>query len=147
MLNRTEIERLAQAANAHRPDWPVKSLCTWLMADHAHRPLRDVAVALAWIATDPGTKTPKRMNEAGPWWTAVRATSSDSHEPLRFPRCSIDGHTSYRADNCGACRADWLAKDTRAEYSRRESCDLNNHGPSTWHPDPGPRDPKAPSVQ
>lgn len=109
MLTRTEIERLAQSANALRPDWTVRSLCTWLLADHAHRPLRDVAVALAWIATDPGTKLPKRMNEAGPWWIAVRATGADGQEPLRFPRCPIDGHGSYRADNCGACKADRLA--------------------------------------
>lgn len=121
MLTRNDIERLAQAAHAHRPNWPIRSLCTWLQADHAHRPLRDVAVALAWIATDPATKTPKRMNEAGPWWTAVGAAGTDGQEPLRFERCPLDGHTSYRADNCGACKADRVAIEGEPTHQGRRT--------------------------
>ena len=54
-LTKTEAERLAAAANALRPDWPVSSLLTYL-SKHKARAYRDVAVALAWIATDPQTK-------------------------------------------------------------------------------------------
>lgn len=111
MLSRTEIERLAQAAHALRPDWPVKSLCTWLMTDHASRAYRDVAVALAYIATDTATVTPKRMNEMGPWWSAVKLAGSDA-TPLHYARCEEPGHSSYPAHNCGACRAEQLEADT-----------------------------------
>lgn len=107
MLDRTEIERLAAAAAALRPDWPVKSLCTFLTNDHAHKAYRDVAVALAWIATDPATQTPKRMNEPGPWWTATRAVGGTG-DPIRYARCPQPGHTSYPANRCGACRAEAL---------------------------------------
>lgn len=110
MLTRTEVERLAAAANALRPDWPLRSLCTFLERDHAHRAYRDVAVALAWVATDPKTQTPKRMNELGPWWQAVAGTENSSG---RYTPCDVpgDAHRSYRKGRCGACRADELAVD------------------------------------
>ncbi|QCB93316.1 hypothetical protein [Cellulomonas shaoxiangyii] len=110
MLSRTEIERLAAAAHALRPDWPVRSLCTWLQTDHAARAYRDVAVALAYIATDAATQTPKRMNEMGPWWSAVKLAGSDATDH-RFARCDVIGHGSYAAWNCGACRAEQIAAD------------------------------------
>lgn len=110
MLTRTEVERLAAAANALRPDWPLRSLCTFLERDHARRAYRDVAVALAWVATDPKTQTPKRMNELGPWWQAVAGTETvgGRHTP-----CDVEGdaHRSFPKGNCSACRADELAAD------------------------------------
>ncbi|MCG7285381.1 hypothetical protein MHY85_05245 [Cellulomonas sp. ACRRI] len=108
MLSRTEIERLAAAAHELRPDWPVKSLCTWLLGTHANRAYRDVAVALAWVACDPQTNTPKRMDEAGPWWQAVKVAGSDATDH-RYARCPEPGHTSFPAANCAACRSEKLA--------------------------------------
>ena len=70
-MNRTEIERLAGAANKLRPDWPWKSLVTFIELHMMDRAYRDVAVALAWVACDPATKTPKRVLESGPWWQAA----------------------------------------------------------------------------
>jgi len=116
MLSRTEIERLAQAAHALRPDWPVSSLCTWLQADHATRAYRDVAVALAWVACDPQTQTPKRMNEMGPWWQAVRQAGSDATD-IHFERCQEPGHSSFPAWNCAACRSEEIA-DTHGRSER-----------------------------
>ncbi len=68
----TDIEaiRLAAAISCLRPDWPAASIKTLVMTKHATRPLQDVAVALAWVAADPGTRTPARINESGPWWPA-----------------------------------------------------------------------------
>lgn len=65
-----ELARLANAAHRLREDWPVASLRS-LLAEHASKPWRDVAVALTWIATDPNTTTPGRLNLPGPWWTAT----------------------------------------------------------------------------
>lgn len=110
MLERDDLERLAGIAHALRPDWPLKSLMTFLERDHAARPFRDVAVALVVVACDPKSKTPKRMNEHGPWWVAAQM-GREHTSPLHFPRCPEPGHTSYAAHNCGACRAEQLAAE------------------------------------
>jgi hypothetical protein len=71
-MNENEIDRIAAAANALRPDWPIGSLRTLLnKPELVNRPRRDMAVALAWVACDSQTKTPARVLEAGPWWQAV----------------------------------------------------------------------------
>jgi hypothetical protein len=74
-MNSNDVERLAAAVNALRPDWPVRSLITFITRDLGHRAVRDAAVALAWIACDPDTQTPKRVLEQGPWWTATAAAA------------------------------------------------------------------------
>ena len=67
-MNESEIQRLAAAANALRPDWPTASLRTFIANKLADRAYRDAAVAFAWVAADERTKTPARLLEAGPWW-------------------------------------------------------------------------------
>lgn len=64
----TETARIAAAISMLRPDWPTASLTTLITTRHAHRPARDLAVALAYVALDADTRTPARINEAGPWW-------------------------------------------------------------------------------
>lgn len=131
MLHDTEVSRLAEMAHALRPDWPIRSLCTWLTRSHHNRAYRDVAVALAWIACDPATQTPKRMDEQGPWWAAVKLAGSDS-TPLHYARCPEPGHGSYPAHNCGACRAEQLAAEDRAAQEiaalSPEQLDVNARG-------------------
>lgn len=77
MTTHDERQRLAAMANALRPDWPLKSLYTLLTDDDVlvKRSYRDVAQALAWVGTDPQTKTPARLKEPGPWWGAAAATT------------------------------------------------------------------------
>ena len=79
-MNRTEIERLAGMANRLRPDWPWKSLVTFIEVNLTDRAYRDTAVALAYVACDPQTHTPKRVLEAGPWWQ-VGAAAADRPRP------------------------------------------------------------------
>jgi hypothetical protein len=77
-MNDHDIDRLACALNVLRPDWPAKSIRTLLARPQlAGRPLRDVAVAMAWVACEPATSNPGRVLEAGPWWRAV-AVEGDS---------------------------------------------------------------------
>lgn len=71
-----ELARIAAAINLLRPDWPTKSIQTLLENHHASRPYHDLAVAATWIATDPDTKTPARLAEAGPWWAALQTSST-----------------------------------------------------------------------
>lgn len=107
MPSKPELERLAAMANALRPDWPVRSVLTYLQADHAARAYTDVAVALAWVATDPSTVTPKRLSEAGPWWTTTTAARDASPVPRAgAPRCPVHDHEI--ATNCRSCRSEWL---------------------------------------
>lgn len=78
MTTHDERQRLAAMASALRPDWPVRSLYTLLTDDEVlvKRAYRDVATALAWIGTDPETKTPARLKEPGPWWSATVSTKA-----------------------------------------------------------------------
>lgn len=111
MAERHEIERIAAAANALRPDWPVSSLKT-ILAAHAARPYMDLAVAMTVVACDPATRTPARVNEPGPWWVAVRGYQTPSVGPGAEPRCTREGHECYAARNCAACRSERLAGES-----------------------------------
>ena len=102
MTTNNELQRLAAMANSLRPEWPVRSLVTHLTEKHADRPYRDLAVALAWIATDPKTKTPARLAEAGPWWTATSMTEGQGPGQSRM-RCSE--HPEHHAGHCPDCIA------------------------------------------
>ncbi|MBK9027855.1 MAG: hypothetical protein IPN98_08410 [Propionivibrio sp.] len=109
MISRDETERLAAMANALRPDWPLKSLTTFIVNELTRRTYREVAIALAWIATDPATDTPKRMLEAGPWWNASRAQAATvsvvvtrcpehpEHPAARCPACETRGEVDHDA--------------------------------------------------
>lgn len=100
MPSETEIERLAAATNQIRPDWPVQSLRTHLRNHHEHRAYRDLAVALAYIATDPMTQTPARLKESGPWW---RLTEEQARTPVgRTIPCPE--HDDQPASRCTRCR-------------------------------------------
>lgn len=85
-MNENEIGRIAAAVNALRPDWPIASLQTLLrQPELARRPRLDVALALVWVACDSTTKTPARVKEHGPWWTAAN-NSADTGATPRPPR-------------------------------------------------------------
>jgi len=107
MPTENQIERLAMAANALRPEWPTRSIVTHLQSKHAGRPYRDLAVALAWIATDAKTQTPARLAEAGPWWTATSMTESAGPGQSRM-QCPV--HSEHHAGHCPNCIAQAVPK-------------------------------------
>ena len=126
MLNRTEVERLAAAANALRPDWPINSLCTLIDRDHRMRPYRDVAIALAHIATDPATRNPARLAEHGPWWEAAQAGTTNTTPnvgPGREPRCEVYGHDTMPARTCPGCRTEYLTSGTWPAGTRHQEAE------------------------
>lgn len=71
-MTKTELVRLAAMASSLRPDWPARSVLTFLTKEVPMRAYRDVAVALAYVACDEATTTPKRLLEPGPWWLTTR---------------------------------------------------------------------------
>lgn len=120
-MTATELARLIAAIRIFRPDWPDQSLRTFL-APHAHRPLRDLAVAAIWITTDPATTTPGRLNEAGPWWSYARTADV----PTAVNDCPTHPHSALWLDprtgatQCSGCRNDQRAdENARASFDRK----------------------------
>lgn len=99
---RAEVERLARSSNALRPDWRYDSLVTFIETHLGDRPYRDAAVAMTWIATDPETRTPARVLEAGPWWRAVMV---DVPVTAVNPASSCPWHPD-QPRSCQCCAAD-----------------------------------------
>jgi hypothetical protein len=112
MADNAEIDRIAAALNALRPEWPIKSLRTLLTRDHANRAYADLAVAAVYCAVDPKTATPARLAEHGPWWVAAAQTivrGTETPGPGLEPRCEKDGHEHELARACRCCRAEAIA--------------------------------------
>lgn len=107
-MNQTEAHRLTAAVCALRPDWPLASVSGWIAKNLLDRPYRDAAVALTWVATDPETKTPARVLEAGPWWRAVVAGGEATVSAITT---MCGEHPSERALNCRQCEADAQTAD------------------------------------
>lgn len=114
-MNEYETERIAQAINVLRPDWPVRSLITLMGKEQLkHRPRRDVLVALCWVASESNSHTPARVLEAGPWWKATQAdgdTGGGHKHPMRAgdpDECRE--HRGQHRDHCSGCAADRLVQ-------------------------------------
>lgn len=104
-MNDHEIDRIAAAMHAVRPDWPAQQLRTLLRDKLADKPRRDVFVALAWVACESGTASPYRVLETGPWWKAagVEGASSNRDNPPAHDRCGV---CSLSRDRCRQVWAD-----------------------------------------
>lgn len=109
MPDKAQLERLAGALNILRPDWPRASLLTYL-TEHEHRAYADLAVAVVAVAVDPASRTPRRMDEAGPWWQLVSQTVTNVVGPGSEPRCAKPGHEHELARHCRCCAADSKAE-------------------------------------
>ena len=108
-MNIHEAERIANAINVLRPDWPVASLRTLLgRPELTRRPRRDVLVALAWVAAEPESQKPYRVLESGPWWAA--AAAEHARPATEAPEIIPPEH------QCAICSR------------RREDCARNPHG-------------------
>jgi hypothetical protein len=121
-----ELHRLAGAIATLHPGWPAASLQTFLERHFTHRPLRDIAVALTFVACDPDTTSPGRVLEAGPWWSTA-ATRDVPAVPNNCPQhqlanVHLDPVTGSRT--CAGCHVDRRADDTAtARFDRRPPTD------------------------
>jgi len=124
MLSRSEIDRTAAAIHNLRPDWPTKSLATFIGTDMASMAYTDVTTALTIVAVDPKTQTPRRVLEAGPWWAAVQSAFGGGSHGTSVPgpssrRCTVEGHeTELARPYCRSCIAD---AQVAAEIAREEA--------------------------
>lgn len=136
MTTKQEAETVATAINVLRPDWPTKQIVTIIGRDHQHRPTLDIAAALLWLALDPDTETPGRLNESGPWWKGFQpqghgrgqqGVGEDHQSPRKNETCQQPGHTGW-AGNCPNCRAEEKARSDKGarQPSRRSEYELSD---------------------
>ena len=146
-MNPHEIDRIAAAINCLRPDWPVASLRTLLAGPKlAHRPRRDVAVALVWVACESASKTPARVNEHGPWWLAAAVEAeATGHQHTTTVYGPTEGDPREVCAECSLHRSEcerraatnghtfiartavkWTHKAPDLETTTREHGDLSN---------------------
>ncbi|MDA8438694.1 MAG: hypothetical protein M0Z51_07515, partial [Propionibacterium sp.] len=91
-----EIGRVAVAVHALRPDWPAESLRTFISNREtrsgiriADKSMRDVMLALTWVALDRRTQVPTRLLEGGEWWLLDKLDKS-TEQPRPYEREPID---------------------------------------------------------
>ena len=101
-MEKAEAERLAQAINALRPDWPARSVLTFIGSKLADRAYRDAALALTAVAVDPTTATPARVLEDGPWWQTARPTGRTTPAVREHECPDHPGHRSWSCPQCAA---------------------------------------------
>jgi hypothetical protein len=105
-----EAQRLAAMGNALRPDWPAKSLQTFIERNLGARAYADTAIALAWVCTRTKTDTPRLLLESGPWWRATVVPGEMGWRPPRKDE-SCEKHPGSWRDHCSGCAADQRAGD------------------------------------
>lgn len=67
-----QAQKLAAMGNTLRPDWKPGALLTFITQELRARTFREIAIAFAYIGTDPDIRTPGVLREPGPWWDAAR---------------------------------------------------------------------------
>ena len=123
MASREEIQRIAGAMNALRPDWRVSSLTTFLTDRCSARSYRALAIAAAAIATDPRCTTPNLLAQDGPWWAGAFQASGEREFSPRpsdpsWPFCETPGHPRVRpGTTCQRCEREAIADDKGADES------------------------------
>lgn len=95
MLTRTEAERLAASIHAIRDDWPISSIMTFLQR-RKDRPLLPLALQLTYVAWDPDTTTPARIDSPGPWKRLGIDQRTEAEAPVYRPLAHDDCHDCGR---------------------------------------------------
>lgn len=119
-MTTAEISRLAHMAAALRPSWRVDSLRSYLVdfaARNPHRAFVDVALALCAVACDDATKTPKRLEQAGPWWADPRQAQPSGPVVSQWRRCDRCASLVVRGEDC-ACRRPTVDVASNAAVAR-----------------------------
>jgi hypothetical protein len=129
-MNQAEMDRLALAVHALRPEWRADSLRTWITHNLAGRAVLDASLALVWVALDQESRTPERVLSNGPWWAAgnPRPAGSSAPQPPHI--------TS--ADTCRVCRKtrtghDHLAELTEDQHPFTASAQADKPSPEQIH--------------
>lgn len=87
------------------PGWDVPGIRAAISKARHRAPAHEVGIALIRYAMRSDLRTPGMFHEDGAHWHATGQAGAAS---ATFERCTVDGHQSYPAWNCGACRVDAL---------------------------------------
>lgn len=112
-MTSAQAQALADLVHELRPGWGVPGIMGAL------RTARDTITPDAWLlaqaaiaaAANDRNITPAVIGLPGPHWPATAPHTA------RSPRCPVVGHTSYLADNCGACITDALIDDAALQLA------------------------------
>lgn len=106
-ITRDQAHALAALLATLRPDWQPPGILKALSDARERADAWSLAHAALHAAQDPKVRTPAVIALAGEHWTKGKALGTG--DPLHFARCPEDGHSSYPASSCGACKADRIA--------------------------------------
>lgn len=102
-----QARALAHLVATLRPGWDVAGIRSALSSARHRGSAHELAIA-AIRCTQGDARTPAVIAMDGPHWHTPGAVTKDEH---RFARCTVIGHGSFAAWNCGACRAEDLEAD------------------------------------
>lgn len=111
-IDRDQAGVLAALVAALRPDWDEPGILKALSDARTRGDAYRLAHAALYAAEDVRNRTPAIIALTGEHWTRGRELGTGD---TNYARCIEPGHTSYAADNCGACRADRMVSTHRAE--------------------------------
>lgn len=103
-----EAEVIAHAVAIIRPQWQADSMFK-MLANHRHRPARQVALALVYLAYDPDVKSPGLLNHDGPHWS-VGQLGDATYTPPALAEVACPTHGDRQP--CRCCEADRKAAPT-----------------------------------
>lgn len=83
-----EAEAISAAVHLIRDDWVAASMVT-LLSRHQHRSARDVLLALIYVALDPETEKPGRIDADGPWWRVTQIGKTTERPSYLLPQPPI----------------------------------------------------------
>lgn len=106
-MTRSQAQALAALVHELRPEWDTAGVMGALSAARERGTAWDVAQAALRAAEVPTNRTPAVIAMAGAHWSKPGATEA---APRPGVACQEPGHGSYLAHNCGACRAEHIAR-------------------------------------
>lgn len=117
MAEPKQLALIASIGHLLHPDWPERSLRTWIDTNYAGAQHNGYQLAVAAFAcwADPATNAWSRLKESGPWWRAAAAAGSTERGALTGPPRrgeDCEKHPGNYRDACAGCRADQLVEAT-----------------------------------
>lgn len=114
-LTRSQADALAALVHELRPDWGIPGILKALADARDRGTPSEISIAAIHAASDLTNRTPAVIPLPGAHWVKGKALGTATTSTRA--RCTVIGHQSYYADNCGACLVDGLDSSETA-YTR-----------------------------
>lgn len=117
-MEQIEIQRLARSINLIRPDWPVGSLETFIRRREHMTPI-DLHLQLVYVAHDPKTTTPARIDQHGPWKYLLVGPREQQGPAYRYTNPRDCGTCGFPEKDCRG-RTDAIGHEYAPVYLKDE---------------------------